>query len=119
MAADSYRGFSAHLGRLLPGAEKAAQPIFIGRVLWPAGSEPEDVVVKLYEASSCGVANETIGYIVNALRGIRQPRRGGILLLSKRQLPDLNTDLADFIDTHSGLAACWISMKVTSCTKTT
>jgi hypothetical protein len=109
LTADSYRGFSAHLGGLRAGAEKAAQPVFIGRVLWPDSTAVEDVVIKLYEAVSCGVANETIGYIVNALRGVRQPGRGGILLLSKRETPDLNMDLTDFIDTHSGLAACWIT----------
>ncbi|WP_202413621.1 hypothetical protein [Duganella sp. CY15W] len=109
LAPDSYRGFSAPIGGMLDGAEKAAQPIFIGRVLWPDGTDSEDAVIKLYETNSCGVANETIGYIVNALRGVRQPKRGGILLLSKRELPNLERDLSDFIDPNSGLAACWIT----------
>jgi len=109
LAPDSYRGFSAPLGDILAGAEKAAQPIFIGRVLWPEETESEDVVIKLYETNSCGVANETIGYIANAMRGVRQPRRGGILLLSRRELPDFARDLTDFIDPSTGLAACWIT----------
>jgi hypothetical protein len=109
LASESYRGFSAHLGDLLAGAKTAAQPIFIGRVVWPDCDEAEDVVVKLYETSSCGVANEAIGYVANALRGVRQPRKCGVLLLSERELPDVGKDLSDFIDSNTGLAACWIT----------
>lgn len=109
LASDSYRGFSAHLGDLLAGAKTAAQPIFVGRVIWPDCDQAEDVVIKLYETSSCGVANEAIGYVANALRGVRQPRRGGVLLLSVRELPDLKKDLNSFIDPATGLAACWIT----------
>lgn len=109
LTSDSYRGFSAHLGELLAGASAAAQPIFVGRVVWPDCDEAEDVVVKLYETSSCGVANETIGYMVNALRGVRQPKKCGVLLLSEHELPDLKNDLSDYIDPVTGLAACWIT----------
>jgi hypothetical protein len=106
---DSYRGFSAQLGNTQVAAEKAAQPIFVGRVLWPGLNEPEEVVIKLYETDSCGVANEVIGYVANALRGVRQPKRGGILLLSERELPDLHRTLDNFVDKNTGLAACWIT----------
>lgn len=106
LANDSYRGLSAEI---LLGAENSAQPLFIGRVLWPDGSAPEDVVVKLYEASSCGIANEAIGYVVNALLGVRQPRRAAILVLSKHQIPKLNRDLSTYVDPDSGLAVCWIT----------
>lgn len=109
LTSDSYRGFSAHLGEFLAGAKTAAQPIFIGRVIWPGSQEAEDVVIKLYETHSCGVANEAIGYVINALRGVRQPRRGGVLLLSERELPDLHKNPGEYIDPGTGLAACWIS----------
>ena len=109
LASDSYRGFSANLGEALAGAKTAAQPIFIGRVVWPGCHDPEDAVVKLYEPDSCGVANEAIGYVINTLRGVRQPGRGGVLLLSERELPALYANLRDFIDPDTGLAACWIT----------
>ena len=109
LTADSYRGFSAHLGEVLAGANAAAQPIFVGRVVWPGCDEAEDVVIKLYETSSCGVANEAIGYVANALRGVRQPRKSGVLLLSKQELPDLKKDLSTYIDPYTGFAACWIT----------
>jgi hypothetical protein len=106
LANDSYRGLSAEI---LLDAENSAQPLFVGRVLWPEETAPEDVVVKLYQTNSCGIANETIGYVVNALRGIRQPRRAAILVLSKHQLPTLNQDLSSYIDPENGLVACWIT----------
>lgn len=74
---------------------------------WPNDSQNTDAVIKLYEAHTCGTANEAIGYTANALRGINQPRRGAILLLGKEMLPDIGRDPAEFVDPASGLSACW------------
>jgi hypothetical protein len=106
---EAYQGFLAYLGDSQHGAKTRAQPAYIGRVLWPGQMEPEEVVIKLYETHSCGIANEAIGYMVNTLCGVPQPRRGGVLLLPQTRLPDLPGKLADFIDPPSGIAACWIT----------
>ncbi|WP_290602352.1 hypothetical protein [Janthinobacterium sp.] len=104
---DSYRGFSAPLTTAGGSVNVGVQPIFIGRVLWPGSSSPEDAVIKLYRSDTCGPANEVIGYAANAERAVNQPKKSAILLLSKRELPDLGIDLDDFLDSHTGLTACW------------
>lgn len=103
LSADAYRGFSAPYEISAQGA----QPSFIGRILWPDSVEPEEAFIKLYQTSTCGTANEAIGYAANELRGVKQPRKGAILLLSQRELPELNIATADFVDAESGLTACW------------
>jgi hypothetical protein len=106
LTADSYRGFSSMLESSVP-VKSGAQPTFVGRVLWPGTSEPDDAVIKLYESDSCGIANEAIGFAANSMRGVKQPRYGAILLLSQRELPKLNLDLTKYIDAGTGIAACW------------
>lgn len=109
LTSDAYRGFSAPINAIAEHAKPGAQPIFVGRVIWPGSEEPEDVVIKVYEPLTCGVANEVIGYTANALRGISQPKRGGILLLPASLLPPLGVDLTSLLDPESGLAVCWIT----------
>jgi hypothetical protein len=106
LSADSYRGFSAPV----PTYHAGAQPAFIGRILWPGCEEAEDAFIKLYQTTTCGTANEAIGYAANTLRGVAQPKKGAVLLLSKRELPQLDIDLKDFIDSESGLAICWATL---------
>lgn len=106
LTADSYRGFSSLLESSVC-ANAGAQPIFVGRVLWPGASEPDDAVIKLYESDSCGIANEAIGFAANCMRGVKQPRHGAILLLSPRELPKLDVALTKYIDAGTGIAACW------------
>lgn len=105
LSVDCYRGLSASVA----AGQRGAQPAFIGRILWPGSAEPEDAFIKLYEASTCGTANEAIGYAVNALRGVAQPIKGAVLLLSKRELPQLGMDWENFVDPGSGIAACWVT----------
>jgi hypothetical protein len=109
LSAAAYLGYSAPLEGYRAGAKNGAQPIYIGRVVWPGRSVAEDVVIKLYDAKTCGTANEAIGYVANAIRGVSQPKRAAILLLSKKQLPVLGVNLDPFIDVQSGLAPCWVT----------
>lgn len=107
LAADSYKGYSAPMQNSREEPFVSAQPIFIGRVLWPGSKEPEDTVIKMYKAATCGTANEAIGYAANALRGVKQPSKGAILLLSRRELPKFDIELDEFIDEATGFTACW------------
>lgn len=109
LASDSYKGFSAHLESGKANAEPGAQPIFIGRVIWPGSTTPTDAVIKLYQINTCGPANEVIGYAANSARAINQPKKSAILLLSKKELPNFGIDLDDFVDRRTGLAVCWIT----------
>jgi hypothetical protein len=103
LSADSYRGFSA----LVDSGHLGAQPAFIGRIVWPGCDEAEDAFIKMYEANTCGTANEAIGFTANQLRGVAQPKKGAVLLLSKRELPQLGIELRNVIDAASGMAVCW------------
>jgi hypothetical protein len=113
LTSDSYRGFSAFLTDGSGNANNNAQPVYVGRLVWPRNpdseeaEEAEDALIKLYEADSCGTANEAIGYIANELRGIDQPKKGAILLLPPEALPPFNRNLEPYIDTESGMAVCW------------
>lgn len=104
LTADSYRGVSADLS--LSGLS-SAQPVFIGRLLWPGDRQPTDAVLKLYESATCGIANEIIGYIANQLRSIDQPKRAAVVLLSKENLAGISTSLGPFVDKATELVACW------------
>ncbi|BDB29519.1 hypothetical protein CTP10_R69340 (plasmid) [Cupriavidus sp. P-10] len=105
--ADAYCGFSAWINDHDAVHATGAQPVFVGRVLWPGASEPEDTVIKLYPADSCGVANEAIGFTANAIRGVSQPARGGVILLPQGMLPTFGADLTAYVDKGAGLAVCW------------
>lgn len=104
LTSDSFRGFSTNLSELGLGG---AQPVFIGRVLWPGEDQVSDFVIKLYESETCGIANEAIGYISNHLRGVEQPKRAAIILLSPAQLPGVDMSIDLFIDREIGLIPCW------------
>lgn len=104
LTSDSYRGVSARLPDFCP---KGAQPVFIGRLLWPGEADVSDSVIKLYESDTCGIANEIIGYVANDLRGIEQPKRAAIILLSATNLAGMGIHLDPFLDKSTGLVACW------------
>ncbi|TWI63069.1 hypothetical protein IP91_03910 [Pseudoduganella lurida] len=104
LTAASYRGLSVQAQL----ASAGAQPVFVGRLEWPGTAEIIDVVIKLYEAGTCGVANESIGYVANAGRGIAQPARAAILLLTSQELAGLDIDLTNYIDA-SGYIVCWVT----------
>lgn len=105
LSADSYRGTSSNLLDM----GRSAQPVFIGRVIWPGDPTPIEAIVKPYEIDTCGVANDAIGYIANAALGISQPRRAAILLLSEKQLAGLGIPSEKFFDARSGVCACWVT----------
>ncbi len=105
LSTDSFRGPSTTLLNF----GKSAQPVFIGRVLWPGDSIPTDAIVKPYETGTCGVANESIGYIANTVLGIAQPKRAAVLLLSESALSGLGYPTKDFVDIESGLCLCWVT----------
>lgn len=107
LGADSYGGFSAWLEESNPVAKKGAQPIYVGRLRWPNEAESTDAVIKLYETSTCGVANEVIGYVANALCGVSQPSKGAALLLPQDALPSMPSDISPYIDAETGIALCW------------
>lgn len=106
LSTDAFRGPST---LLLDMGGKTAQPVFIGRVIWPGDSVPTDAVVKPYEAGTCGVANEAIGYIANSLLGIAQPERAAILLLTEDSIAGLGFPTEKFIDRDSGLCLSWVT----------
>lgn len=106
---DSYRGFSASISELGDHARPGIQPIYVGRLIWPGESVPSDVVIKLYEPATCGVANEAIGYMANAVRDVQQPKRSAILILSKDALPSFQYNIEKYIDQATGFAACWVT----------
>ncbi|WP_232346244.1 hypothetical protein [Cupriavidus sp. USMAA2-4] len=112
MTSDVYGGFASWIESADTAHAPGAQPIYVGRVTWPGTTEAEDTVIKLYPASSCGVANEVIGYIANAKRGIPQPPRGGIILLPEATLPAFALDVAKYVDKKSGFAVCWATSLV-------
>lgn len=109
LQADAYCGFSAWIHDHDAAHVSGAQPVFVARVMWPGSIEPEDAVIKLYPADSCGVANEVIGYTANAARGVAQPSRGGVLLLPRSMLPVFEGDLSVFLDPRENLAVCWVA----------
>jgi hypothetical protein len=104
LPSDSFRGFSAAIDQ--PGQAIGDTVKFIGRVCWPGDANPTDAYVKVYRPSTCGVANEAIGYAVNTLRSVPQPRRGAVLVLSYAQASTIVDD-ATFIDSEEGTALCW------------
>lgn len=106
LSSDSYRGFSTNLTL---GSEVGAQPIFIGRLIWPNATHAEDAVFKLYKTDTCGIANETIGYFLNHINGIAQPKLAAIVLLSKESLKGIAVDLHEYIDRSSDMVACWVT----------
>ncbi|RJF99052.1 hypothetical protein [Noviherbaspirillum saxi] len=108
LTSDAYRGFSASI-QDNPQAETGAQPIFVGRLAWPEQEDVVDAVIKLYGATTCGIANEVIGYVVNALVGVNQPRRGAVLLLPREVLPPFDFDLTPYVDQATGTAVCWVT----------
>ncbi|CAM3391753.1 MULTISPECIES: hypothetical protein [Cupriavidus] len=110
--ADAYCGFSGWVSDHDAVHATGAQPVFVGRVLWPGASEPEDTVIKLYPTDSCGVANEVIGFTANAVRGVDQPARGGVILLNREMLPVFDADVTAYVDRSTGLAVCWAATLV-------
>ncbi|XYJ10297.1 hypothetical protein ACSUZJ_23470 [Telluria sp. B2] len=104
LTADSYRGFSVSLP---PSELNGAQPVFVGRLVWPGNSDSSDAVIKLYESNTCGVANEVIGFIANQARGVEQPSQAAIVLLSETNLAGIGVKLKPFVDKSTGLIACW------------
>jgi len=106
LTSDSYRGYSAPL-TAYSNAAPGAQPAFVGRLIWPGSDHPDDVVLKLYKSGTCGIANEVIGYSANIARGISQPKRSAITLLSMENLEVLGIDLSEYVDAASSLIPCW------------
>ena len=104
LTVDAYSGFLAFMGE---GAKAGAQPIFIGRIVWPGDGQPSDAVIKLYKIDTCGIANEAIGFAANRARGVMQPEKGAVLLLTREAMPDLGLDIEDYIDKETGVCACW------------
>jgi hypothetical protein len=104
LTSDSYRSQSTTVFDLDGGA---AQPVFIGRIVWPGQTTASDAVIKLYQTKTCGIANEVIGYIANAIRGIAQPANAAVLLLPLDALKGIAVPPVDFVDTASGYVMCW------------
>ena len=108
LTSDSYRGLSVNLAASSIDTS-GAQPVFVGRLVWPGTNRTDDYLIKLYPPTTCGIANEVIGYAANALRSIAQPKKAAILLLPPNAVSGLGFDAADFIDEKSGLIACWLT----------
>lgn len=104
LTSDSYRGLSTNLPDL---ASNGTQPIFVGRLIWPGNSEASDAFMKIYDPRTCGIANEVIGYIINEIRGIAQPKRAAIVLLDEPTLEGTEISTDNYIDEKTGLIACW------------
>ncbi|SOY55777.1 hypothetical protein [Cupriavidus taiwanensis] len=114
LQADAYCGFSAWISAHDEGHREGAQPVFVGRILWPGCDEAEDAVIKLYPTDSCGVANEVVGFTANAIRGVPQPAKGAVILLPQAILPAFEIDLSPYVDKGTGLAVCWVATLVQS-----
>jgi len=106
LTSDSYRGFSSDMHVLGAGG---AQPLFVGRIVWPGQKYASDAVIKLYQPETCGLANEVIGFIANKARRIAQPSNAGILLLEPRHLTGVHSSINDFQDPATGLVATWVT----------
>lgn len=106
---DAYRGFTAPFdtARKATGAGDCAS--FVGRIAWPGEPIPSAAVIKLYGKETCGTANELIGYFVNALRCVAQPQAAAVLLLTEQQVPPLILNAGEYLDSASGLVACWVT----------
>lgn len=106
LTSDSYRGFSNDMHALGSGG---AQPLFVGRLIWPGQKSASDVVIKIYQPETCGIANEVIGFIANKARRIAQPLNAGILLLEPRHLTGVHPLIEQFQDPMTGLVATWVT----------
>ena len=106
LTSDSYRGFSNDIHDFGPGG---AQPLFVGRIIWPGQTHASDFVIKLYHPDTCGIANEAIGYIANKVRRIAQPSNAAILLLEPSHLVGIHPSVEKYADPMTGLIATWVT----------